>query len=152
MILYHFCCERDMKGIRNNGITKGMISGKMLVKHPGKRGEWQFYMTPGWQWLTLDGDHEGQSWATKHIIRYDRTEYRFTVEIPEIEEAQLYDKDRLNEAIPGTDSLFLGWPGSENWRVYRGNIPKYWIRRLEKWNKEKRCWEVISFRWRGGTE
>ena len=28
MILYHFCCERDMRGIRSQRITKGMIVGE----------------------------------------------------------------------------------------------------------------------------
>ena len=147
MILYHFCCERDMKGIRSQGITKGVIAGEMRVNHPGKPSTWQYYFIPGWQWLTLDADHDGQSWATRHLIRYDRTEYRFTVDVPEKETAQLFDMDKLNAAIPGTDALFLGWPGSENWRVYHGNIPKYWLTGLDHWNKEKRCWESVKLNW-----
>ena len=28
--VYHFCCERDMRGIRSQGITKGVIVGEQL--------------------------------------------------------------------------------------------------------------------------
>ena len=107
--------------------------------------EWQPYFRPQWQWLTLDGSREEQSWATKHTIRYDRTEYRWTVEIPEAEESQLYDMERLEAAIPGTDALFLGWPGSENWRVYRGNIPRKWLKKLEHWNRITGRWENVAW-------
>lgn len=138
MILYHFCCERDMKGIRNKGITLGCVAGEILV--PGQN-KWQHYIRPGWQWLTLDGDRKKQSWATKHLIRYDRTEYRYTVEIPEKDETQIYDRERLVNTIPGSDSLYDGWAGSENWRVYRGPIPKKYLKKLERWNKETESWE-----------
>lgn len=140
MNLYHFCCERDMKGIRSDGITKGVIAGEIRIN-----GKWQPYFRPQWQWLTLDGSREEQSWATKHTIRYDRTEYRWTVEIPEAEESQLYDMERLEAAIPGTDALFLGWPGSENWRVYRGNIPRKWLKKLEHWNRITGRWENVAW-------
>lgn len=147
MILYHFCCERDMKGIRSQGITRGMVVGEILEKFRGRPSEWMpFYLT-GYQWLTLDGDHDAQSWATRHVIRLDRTEYRFTVDMPESEAGQLFDKDKLNSAFPGTDALFLGWPGSENWRVYHGNIPKYWLIGLDRWNKDKRRWESVKLGW-----
>ncbi len=142
--LYHFCCERDMRGIRSQGITKGAVVGRQLV-HPGTLKEkWQPYMIHGFQWLTYDGGHDRQSWATRHLIRYDRTEYRFTVEIPDREVSQLYDRDRLAQLIPGSEELFDGWTDSENWVVYRGNVSKYQLKKLEHWNKEKECWEVVA--------
>ena len=140
--LYHFCCDRDMSGIRSQGITKGEIVGEKQNKF-GKWGRVEFL---GWQWLTYDKNRDRQSWATRKLIKYSRTEYRFTVEIPEKEVSQLYDRDRLAEEIPGTERLFDGWAGSENWVVYRGKIPKYWLKKLEHWNKELKQWEEVDLR------
>ena len=140
--LYHFCCDRDMPGIRSQGITKGEIVGEKQNKF-GKWGRVEFL---GWQWLTYDKNRDRQSWATRNLIKYSRTEYRFTVEIPEKEVSQLYDRDRLAEEIPGTERLFDGWAWSENWVVYRGKIPKYWLKKLEHWNKEKQLWEEVKLR------
>ena len=61
-----------------------------------------------------------------------------------IAQGQIYDRDRLAEFIPGTEKLFDGWEGSENWIVYRGKISKYQLKKLEHWNKEKECWEVVA--------
>ena len=148
MILYHFCCEKDMRGIRNHGITKGVICGQTRIRKPGGGlGEWQIYMRPGWQWLTMDSRKEAQSWNTHVMISYDRTAYRWTVEIPEDMRSQLYDMDRLAKEIPGTEDLFNGWDGSENWRVYRGPIPRKWLKKLVHWDKMAEEWEEIP--WRG---
>lgn len=94
--------------------------------------------------MTYDGCRSRQSWATRQMNWYDRTEYRFTVEIPEKDVGQIYDRDRLAEFIPGTEKLFDGREGSENWIVYRGKISKYQLKKLEHWNKEKECWEVVE--------
>jgi len=144
MILYHFCCERDMRGIRSQGITKGMIVGERSFMQKG-RVKWQRYMIPGWQWLTLDGDRTRQSWATRHLIRYDRTEYRWTVEIPEREEGSLYNRGRLMALYPGVEALFDGWDGSGSWRVYRGYIPRMWLKKLEHWNRATGEWEEVPY-------
>ncbi len=131
MILFHFCRRQDVRGIRSKGITKGMIPiiDKGLT------------ILTGWQWLTLDGERKNQSWNTHYLMRADRTEYRFTVEIPEKEESSLYDRKALWAVNPLIDKCFAGWPGSDNWRVYRGNIPRKWIKRLEHWNAERQEWE-----------
>ena len=140
---YHFCCKQDMRGIRNQGITQGVIVTQRQIR-PGRPGEpWIIERFPGWQWLTYDGNHDRQSWATTYKIRYSRTEYRFTVEIPESDVTQIYDRDRLAELMPGTETLFDGWEGSENWFVYRGNISKYQLKKLEHWNKETHSWEEV---------
>ena len=136
MILYHFCCEKDARGIRTDGITKGAI--------PWFDGNVVHMMT-GWQWLTLDGDHAHQSWAKRHILRYDRTEYRWTVEIPDDQAARLYDRDRLEQAFPSSYALFAGWLHSDQWRVHHGPIPRRWLTKLERWDPD--FWEWIEV-WR----
>ena len=142
MTLYHFCCARDMRGIRNRGITDGVVACQRLM-NPGVFPEvWQNFFYRGWQWLTLDPDRSRQSWATRIRIRYDRTEYRWTVEIPD--EDQLFDRNRMMTEIPGCEVLFDEWPGSENWRVYKGNISKYQLTKLEHWNGSG--WDEVSIR------
>lgn len=125
MILYHFSSEKDARGIRRSGITEGVI---MI-----KRGENRLTFRTGWQWLTDDPDPLHQSWNTHHLLRYDRTAYRFTLDIPDREaEARVFDRARLREIMPEADYLFEGWPGSESWRVYRGHIRKSCILAMER--------------------
>lgn len=143
MILYHFCCKKDMRGIRCSGITKGVVCCDILMSKIGTLPEvWQYMLFNGWQWLTMDPDHDRQSWATKIKIKIDRLEYRWTVDVPD--EDQLYDRDALDKEIAGTKALFDGWAGSENWRVYRGNISKYQLKKLEHWNGSG--WDEVKFR------
>lgn len=139
MRMYHYCCERDMKGIRKGGITEGAV-----VTWEGK-GRGFPVIRKGWQWLTFSADHGGQSWATRETIRYDRTEYRWTVEIPDEDLSQLYDRDRLAAEIPGSEALFDGWAGSENWRVFHGPIFRKQLIRLERWNALREEWEDMIF-------
>ena len=117
--LYHFCCDRDMPGIRSQGITKGEIVGEKQNKF-GKWGRVEFL---GWQWLTYDKNRDRQSWATRKLIKYSRTEYRFTVEIPEKEVSQLYDRDRLAEEIwlksqQGPDGLPVSGSQADRYRIH----------------------------------
>ena len=139
MRIYHFCSRHDVRGIKTDGITKGMIPSVKVETNPqGKRTE-TLVLYDGWQWLTMDGDHGRQSWATREVFKDDRTEYRLTIEIPEKELDCIYDRERLLKVYPEIGPLFEGWDGSENWRVYRGKIPKYWIKTIDHWSGEK--WE-----------
>ena len=126
MTLYHFCAARHRKSIQYTGIR---IGGVCLS------GEKGYNAKTGYIWLTTDPDPGSQSWATRHMIPYSRTAYRFTVEIPESQTHNILDRDALEKEIPGSGALFDGWPGSENWRVYRGLISKQWLIHCE--NTEK---------------
>lgn len=139
MTLYHFCCARDMRGIKSNGIIKG---GVTVWQDTAGTKEGHPVIHMGWQWLTLDPEKEHQSWNTHVLLNYDRTEYRWTVEIPEAFETQLYGRDRMAKAIPGSEAAFDGWDGSENWRVYRGPIFRRWLKKLDRWNKQTGAWEA----------
>ena len=141
MTLYHFCNERSIRGIMTDGITRGMVPGYMLVSAPRGKKTGIACVTKGWQWLTLDGDPNGQSWATNELIKENRLQYRLTLEIPEKELDSLYDKEKLLTVFPNHGPLFDEWEGSQNWRIYRGNIPKYWIKKVERWNTETKEWE-----------
>lgn len=129
MKIFHFCREKDVRGIKTDGLTKGAIPIVDTI-----HGKKTWGLIAGWQWLTLDGDHDRQSWATQEIFKDDRTEYRFTIEIPEKETDSLYDRDSLLELLPQVDRrLFIGWEGSEDWRIFWGTVPKYWIKAIDQW-------------------
>lgn len=123
MRLYHFCAARHKKSIQYSGIR---IGGVCVPTSTG------YTMHSGYMWLTTDPDPRRQSWATRQIVTYSRTEYRCTVEIPESEIGKLYDRDALEALFPGSGMLFDGWGGSENWRVYHGIIPPEWIVNIKR--------------------
>ena len=118
MTLYHFCANRHVKRILHDGLC---IGGVTVATDTG------FRLHAGYSWLTLDGDPARQSWATREMIRYSRTDWRLTVKIPKSEECRILGRDALEAELPGSGVLFDGWPGSENWRVYHGYIPRSWI-------------------------
>ena len=124
MKIYHFCSARDAKSIRRQGIRIGCV----YLPRPGDAKSVEIFT--GYQWLTLDPEKSNQSWATRELVKYDRTAYRFTIELPD--DSILYDRDGLDAEIPGSGVLFDGWPGSENWRVYHGWILPEWITACEK--------------------
>ena len=123
MILYHFCADRHIKSILSSGLTKGGLT---------EITPFGFILHTGWIWLTTDPDATKQSWATRNAIRYSHTAWRLTVEIPERELDCLYDRQRIKKLYPSTELLFSGWPGSENWRIYHGRIPKEYIKAYER--------------------
>lgn len=131
MKIYHFCSEKALRGIKTDGITKGMIPTVRRAEAHTKR-KYNYILISGWQWLTICGDQK-QSWATNILIKENRTKYRLTIEIPEKETESLYDREKLLQLYPEIGPLFDGLDGSENWRVFRGTIPKYWIKAVEQW-------------------
>lgn len=126
IILYHFCAGRHLRSIMTRGLVKGAIA------EPTPTG---FRIYSGWTWLTLDPDPGRQSWATKNIIKYDRTQCRLMIEIPDTERGKLFDRMGIVAFFPSCDLLFDGFPGSENWRVFHGRIPLEWIKSAERINK-----------------
>ena len=140
MLIYHFCCEKDLRGIKTDGLTKGAIPIVDVIN-----GKQCWGLIKGWQWLTVDGRHGEQAWATNELIKDDRTEYRLTIQIVGKEVKSLYDRDQLLELLPQVDPmLFDGWEGSKSWRVFRGTIPKYWIQKIEHWENGE--WKPIPWR------
>ena len=123
MRLYHFCADRHIKSIMLHGITRGGVT------EPTATG---YIFHDGYKWLTNDCDPRSQSWATRQRIPYSRTAWRLTIEIPDEFCDRVHDRASLVKLWPSTAALFDGWPGSENWRVYRGMIPKSWIVKAEK--------------------
>lgn len=119
MTLYHFCANKNIKSILRNGLSVGGLT---------EITPWGYIVHSGWIWLTTDPDPARQSWATRNVVRYSRTAWRLTIEIPDDELDQLYDRDRIRALYPSAALLFSGWSGSENWRVYHGIIPHGYIK------------------------
>ena len=124
MILYHFCSRRHVKSIQHRGLTEGVLATRTPTG---------FHLRTGFQWLTKDGDAKNQSWATKNLIKYSRTEYRLTLDIPdEYVGKRLFSSMEFILLHPEAEPLFTMWPGSENWMVFEGTIPKEWITDVTK--------------------
>ena len=123
MTLYHFCAEKHVRQILRSGLTVGAVAEPTF---PG------FIIHNGYIWLTTDPDPKRQSWATRNMIKYSRTAYRLTVEIPAGECYRIHDRDTLTLMFPNSYMLFERWAGSENWRVFHGVIPKAWIVKAER--------------------
>lgn len=124
MIFYHFCADRDKNNIMRHGLTIGGVAV------PEGKG---FQLYNGWIWLTCCGDATKQSWDTHRVIRYSRTAWRLSVDIPDSEKHRLYDRVSLRTKYgANVDLLFKGWDGSADWRVFHGMIPAEWIKAVER--------------------
>jgi len=123
LTLYHFCADKHVKNILKQGLCRGGVI------ELGPRG--MVSLHTGWIWLTTNGDAKAQDWEGRVLIPYSRTAWRLTVEIPEKETDRLYDRERLLKIYPGAATLFET-PGSESYRVYRGSIPKAYIKEARK--------------------
>ncbi len=127
MKLYHFTASRFIPDIKRDGLTLGMFP---LLDDYGRLNG---FLKPC-QWLTDNRRPEQQSWATNRSLDYDRTEVRLTISIPK------YHRMKLARAIEyvnshhvaGSKGIVTDWPGHEHWYMYFGNIPRGWIREIEK--------------------
>jgi len=129
MILYHFCADRHVKNILGKGLT---IGGVMEITPKG------YALHTGWNWLTLNGNPNEQTWEGRVLIPYSRTAWRLTINIPDEALGNVYDKERLIALYPGVEYLFSGHTESSEWRVYRGMIPNEWIKAADDMRKEEK--------------
>lgn len=119
MTLYHFCPAFLLDAIRAEGLTMGAF--------PVYKGG-HYSMLMGCQWLTKDSDPKNQSWNTRNLISYSRTEYRLTIEIPESRKKKLHRAtDFALNFPPEAQGIVFDWPGHENWYIFCGKIPPAWI-------------------------
>ena len=139
MQLYHFCERRAVRGILTDGLTKGVMP--LFRKNANGGGAFEFCQN--WQWMTTCGDHAVQSWATSVVYKNDRTEFRFTVDIPAFAENGVRDREEMTVYDSDADALFEGWPGSADWRTYHGAISKYWLAALDQWDPETGEWKRL---------
>lgn len=122
--LYHFCAAMDVESIKSQGLTLGMCP---VVTRNGIK------LITQCQWLTKDMRPEAQSWATSHNLSYSRTAYRLKVVIPGKHVKKLIAATEFVKKLPKEARHVVdGWPGSENWYIYRGKILPQWIKEIVK--------------------
>jgi hypothetical protein len=128
MILYHFCPAHLLDGIRKNGLTLGAFP---LIDEKHTK------LIKGLQWLTKEPDTSKQSWATRERVFYSRTAYRLTVDIPLNRTRKLMRATAFVEDFkPVYQKVVTEWEGHESWFIYRGDIPKKWIKKIERMEGE----------------
>lgn len=132
MDLYHFTADLFIKGIRKEGLTKGV----MPVIRNGKNGLLSYV-----QWLTVNGEFK-QAFCEGSSLSYDRAENRLRVVVPENFRKNLlkWDLFKAMVIVQGFDIFpeFDNHDDCKNWFVYLGKIPPQWIcQRTRKINQPK---------------
>lgn len=125
--LFHFCSEQHVRNILQAGISWGRIP----VYKENWDGSHAIEFIKGFQWLTDDSDFTRQSWATQHIIEYDRTAFRLTVEIPKKRRKYLIHWKSDNSFSNMAEELNK-FEGSDHWWIYAGNIKVKWIKEVNR--------------------
>jgi hypothetical protein len=120
--LYHFAPAHLLDGIQKHGLVLGSLP---IIT------ETETVLVKPCQWLTSDGDFDGQSWATRELILYDRTAVRLTVAIPKTAMDRLWNAHDFLPNMPGESGrIITDWGGSEHWYLFFGKIPPVWIREV----------------------
>jgi hypothetical protein len=131
--LYHYTALHHADEIRASGaISRGG------VPVPDQDGETLRAIVPGWQWLTRSSTW-AQPWATRQVIRCDRTECRLVVEIPLLELDRLRRWDRVWPLFGFTAQAarrFAALGGGSDadaaaWYLFKGPIPYDWVVEIE---------------------
>ena len=129
--LFHYTALHHAEDImRSGGISRGGIP---IPSADGARLE---RVERGWQWLTTSDDW-AQPWATRKVVRCDRTEVRFVVEVPLLELHRLRRWDAVAADFgyrPLIAQAFADLAGGDSsaWHVFQGTIPHSWLRGVEK--------------------
>lgn len=120
-VLYHFCASKFWPSIKKNGLRYGRIpwGGDNGIK-----------LIPGYQWLTTNAEFK-QSWNEGSSLPYDRTEFRITIMLPNVEKFNLYKWTEYEKENPLYETL-SSFGDPENWYLFKGVIIPYWMVALEK--------------------
>jgi hypothetical protein len=118
VILYHFTAKHLAKKIRKEGLTKGAIP----ISFDPPKILW------GYIWLTSNHSWHQDPISHKGSLPYSRTEVRLTVHIPDNGNLLKFDENK-NITPLYEDMTRYGDP--ENWYIYKGIIPRGWIRKAE---------------------
>lgn len=132
MKLYHFTNRECAKRIVREGIAVG---GVYLPYEDGSR------VFRGFLWLTDDPRFTAQHWATNLTGKCgDRTEVRFTIEIPEGSSVIPWNTAaRMIFHMSPMDLMLFNLAGhsdGSHWYLYRGVIPVSWIKEKAEKSKE----------------
>lgn len=124
MRYYHFTAKHLIHQIAREGLTLGKFP---LVSEAG------ISFTTPCQWLTTSDGFDTQSWNTSQLIKYDRNDYRLTVEIPYKAQKNVVKATDYIKRIPVEyRHIATNWPGSDDWYLYIGKINPEWIKEYKE--------------------
>ena len=119
-MLYHFTSKHHIEGCKRQGIKLGVLpdfkNGKVVL-------------VKGFQWLTTNPNFS-QEWNTQQEIKYDRTEYRITIQIPRIYKHKILNWLELSKNNKVAKYL-NAFGDRENWRIFKGIIRPTWFEAID---------------------
>lgn len=127
MELYHFTASRHLPLIRKQGLTIGGISTF------NERSQFVGLLRDTYIWLTSDPSFS-QDWENSNkanrLIKYDRTDWRITVEVPE--SGNLIKWTDCKGSVVNESTFYLLSAGFRfrDWWLYQGQIPKQWFKEI----------------------
>lgn len=150
-LLYHFCPQHAIDGIRRKGIVKGALpwnrdasgapqmirhmrettwSAAEIARHRRLEATGRILRTPGFQWLTTNPTWE-QPWCFLGALEFPKNAYRITVLIPPeravkpylLDWPELCDRCRPQSAEE-LNTKAVDW---QNWRLFYGPIRPGWF-------------------------
>lgn len=127
MKLYHFTSRYHVQDVLRTGIIKGVIPAGVPLAPT---------LVHGYQWLTLNPS-PNQSWTKGSTLPYDRCEYRLTVKIPKAFEINVLNWLAVGHSLTNITDDLNSYGDPENWRLYKGNIPPDWIKRVERFKRKE---------------
>lgn len=123
MVLYHFCSADNVSKIKKQGLVRGNV----VIKN-GERA----LMLNNLQWLTDEPRVEEQAWASMFGGRRVNAEFRLTVEVSEPCMHNLMTAADFVARLPAENAPMLhDKRGHEHWYVYLGQVPNFWITKVE---------------------
>lgn len=128
MKLFHFTSRYHVQDVLRTGIIKGVIPSGYSILRP--------VLVYGYQWLTLNPSPD-QSWNEGSTLPYNRCEYRLTVKVPEAFEPNVLDWLAVCHSLTTVADELNSFGDPENWRLYKGNIPPEWIKRVERFKQKE---------------
>lgn len=120
MQLYHFTAKHLAKKIKKQGLTLGFMPVSL---DPPKAD-------PGYIWLTSNKSWEQECLRGSGRLPYKRNEVRMTVVIPDHGLSRILKFDQNKDLSPIYEDM-TRYGDPENWYIYKGIIPKGWIRKIE---------------------
>jgi len=156
LLLYHFCPQHAIAGIRQKGIVKGALpwnrdafgehqmirhmretswTARQIARHRELEAKGTLPRTPGFQWLTTNPNFE-QSWCFLGDLEFPKNAYRITVLIPPEKTVKPYVlewpdlcKRCRPESAEELNTKATDW---ENWRLFYGPIPPSWFLEVQR--------------------
>lgn len=151
LLLYHYCPQHAIDGIRRKGIVKGALpwnrdafgepqmvrhmretkwTAGQIRAHRAREATGKAPRTPGFQWLTTNPTFE-QPWCFLGDLEFPKNAYRITVLIPpekSVKPFVLEWPDLCNRCRPNSaeelNTKAVDW---QNWRLFYGPIPPTWF-------------------------